>query len=633
MFTLDVGILLLRAVTHLCTLLLAIIGGLVLFVATPAQAATCSSATTQGGAPASWQSYCWLDFTSYNDATARSAPGQNFTFSLSDGSTLSFNLKASSSAATAATATTAPSWSGAAVGNSSFIGIPGKPILYTVNSGSTITFAITGITITPPPGVAAITNYAFVIADAESTDNAEYLDYTTNGSPWAILDTVPAISGTRLPILTGVGTTNIRQDGGGQPSPIGAYIAGSNKPTNVSATLKAGGLQGIMFAVRFASIKLNKTITGARIDPLDQFNFSIRSTSSGTALAAGVSTGAGNGPFAAAVISTASGIPITLTESMASGSSALSQYRGALTCINATAGSATPMPNNLVTSSYNFGALDFGDIVSCTFNNAAYPQIKLSKALGTGGRIFATDQFTVRLKSGAAILATATTGGTGTVVTAGDTGFVQGVAGTGYQLDEIASGSTTLSRYSKTLACNNAYISSPTTLPGAIDATFTPAFGDVISCVITNDRQSPNAVITITKTSDVLADPISSSNPKAIPGATISYSITVTNQGDLPVDANTIIITDPLPSNLVYNAGSPVVFTNGSTPSGLTAFNPATMVSYSNQVGGGAPYTYIPGGGYDAAVRGIRINPAGTLAASNGTNHPSFTLSFQMQVK
>ncbi|MEM8827348.1 MAG: CshA/CshB family fibrillar adhesin-related protein, partial [Pseudomonadota bacterium] len=142
----------------------------------PASAqSSCSAAGAQGTAPASWQTYCWLDFSDYNDTQARSTAGQNFAFSLTDGSTLNLNVRAVSTAATAVLDRQAPSWSGAAVGNTAFLNIPGRPILYMRNSGSTVTMTFRNISVTPPPGVAAVTSYAFVVADAESTDNQEYL--------------------------------------------------------------------------------------------------------------------------------------------------------------------------------------------------------------------------------------------------------------------------------------------------------------------------------------------------------------------------------------------------------------------------------------------------------------------------
>ncbi len=605
------------------------------FAFDPAAAATCSIATAQGAAPASWQTYCWFDFSTYNDATARSSGGQNFSFSLTDGSTLTFNLKATTTATPAAAAIAAPSWSGAAVGNSSFLGIPGKPILYTSNSGSTVTFTFSAINIIPPPGVASVTNYAFVAADAESTDNSEYLNFTTNGSGWAILDAVPPISGSQFPVLSGVGTTTLNEAGGGQTGNMGGYIAGTNKPTTVVAQMRGQGLQGMMFAIRFASIKLNKLITSTRIAPADQFTFRITSTSSGSTLASGTTTGTGNGPFTAAVISTASGIPITLSEVMASGSTnSLSHYRGSLTCTNASAGSPTVMPVNVVTSSYNFGSLNFGDVVSCTFTNIAYPHVSLRKQLTAAGRVFSTDQFTPRIMKGAAVVASTTTSGTGSTVNSGTIAMTQLLDSNAYTLDEIAAGTTEIARYSQSLSCTNGYGSSTTTLPNAPGISFTPKTGDVITCVLTNNRMAPNADLVVVKQSKIISDPVNLTiNPKAIPGAIIEYAISVSNRGDVPVDASSIRISDALPSDVTYNAAVPVTFTNGPAPSGLSTFNASTMVKFSNQLNGGPPYTYSPNtAGFDTAVRGISISPAGTMSAATGTAKPSFIVTFQVRL-
>jgi hypothetical protein len=177
--------------------------------ASPALAANCSQAGSQGAAPASWQTYCWLDLSTYVDATARSASGQNFSFTLSDGATLTFNIKTSGSTTTAITA---PSWSGAAVGNTAFLSIPGKPIIYQTAAGTT-TVTISSILITPPFGVAAISAYAFVAADAESTNNGESLSFATNGGNWTLLDAVPPISGNIYPGNAGIGTTTFSETG------------------------------------------------------------------------------------------------------------------------------------------------------------------------------------------------------------------------------------------------------------------------------------------------------------------------------------------------------------------------------------------------------------------------------------
>ncbi|QTD56827.1 CshA/CshB family fibrillar adhesin-related protein [Parasphingorhabdus cellanae] len=600
-----------------------------------AMAATCAPAGSQGAAPAAWQTYCWLDFSSYNDAAVRSVSGQDFSFDLDDGSQLTFTLNATSTTASAADDRAAPSWSGAAVGNSSFLNIPGRPILYMVNSGALVDFTFSNIAIVPPPGVASVTSYAFVAADAESTDNSEFLEFGTNGSNWQILDAVPPISGNQFPVLTGAGTNILRMSGGGQTGRVGGYIAGTDSPTNVTASMRGQGLQGMMFAVRFASITLNKTITGARVDPADQFTFQITSTSSGDLLASGTTTGSGNGPFPAAVISTASGIPISLGEVVASGSaSTLSQYRPQLTCINNSAGSPTVMPTNLETTNYSFGSLAFGDAVECVFNNTPYPHLSLEKRLSAAGRIFDSDEFRIRIREGSSTVAARTTAGTGAIISNAPIAMTQLVSGNSYNVDELARGTTDLGRYTAGLACTNANTGSSTVLPSTLSSDFTPAIGDVITCIITNTRDPANAVLEISKQSTVLSDPVNgSANPKAIPGAVIRYTIEVTNQGDAPVDTSSIQIADVLPANISYNAASPIVFTDGSTSSGLDPFDPVTMASFSDQPSGAAPYGYAPNtAGFDPNVTGVIVNPSGILAASNGSDNPSFTISFEARL-
>jgi hypothetical protein len=592
--------------------------------AAPAYAQSCAPAATQGTAPQGWETYCWLDFSTYNDTTARSVAGQNFSFSLSDGSTLSFNLRVTTSTATAFNSVVAPSWTGAAVGNTAFLGIPGRPILYTTAAGAkSITFS--GISITPPPGAPAVTVYSFVAADAESTNQGENLQFVTNGSGWTILDQVNPISGNLYPTISGTGTNTFTETG--VSGTVGGYIVGSTSPTTVTANMQAGGLQGAMFAVRFASMRLRKQITGARVDATDQFNFRVSATSAGTTLASGTTSGTGNGPFSATPLSLASGLSLTLSESMASGSaSAISKYDSRLTCTNSTTSSTTPLPNNVLTTSYVFGALQFGDAVICTFTNAAYPHIRLQKALGSGGRRFSTDQFTVRINNGATVVASSTTTGTGTTVTGGDTGLVQLNPGTAYSLDEIMSGLGSLTQYTQALACTNATngvtTSFPTTVPGSI----TPVLGDVITCVLTNTRLTGNATLVVTKTSTVLSDGVSGANPKAIPGARVQYTITVSNTGNLSVDGNSIVIEDPFPPDFTFDASTPMTFAVGN--SGLNAFNQSTMVTYSSQPGGGAPFTAPLGSGYNSNLTGLRFQPSGTMGGATSTGPRTFSFTF-----
>jgi len=148
------------------------------------------------------------------------------------------------------------------------------------------------------------------------------------------------------------------------------------------------------------------------------------------------------------------------------------------------------------------------------------------------------------------------------------------------------------------------------------------------------------------KTVQVISDPVNgTTNPKYIPGAKAQYSVTITNQGTGSSDSNSVIITDPVPTNtkLFVNdlggAGSgPVTDTNGSPTSALTytftSLSSSTDdLSFSNN--GGTSYLYTPtagADGCDANVTNIQVNPKGTFAPVGGGN-PSFVLAYEVCVK
>ena len=571
--------------------------------------------------------------TTYSDTTARTASGQAMSFNLSDGSVFNVTVKTVSTAATGVTATTAPAWTGAAIGNTSFLSIPGKTIMYSANNASTITLTMSNMSITPPAG-ATSGSYMFIVADGESSNNGESLSYVTNGGNWQLLDLVPPISGAIYPAYTNGGTTvNVT----GVAGTVGGQIFGTTSPATVTTTIVAGGLQGVMFAVRFASVRLNKTIASTRLAAADQFTYSVKATSSGNTLSSATSSGSGAGPFSNAAASLASGISITLTEAMAAGStSTLSQYSSRLSCTNSNGSSPTVLPSNTATTNYVLGSIAYGDAISCSFINTPQPRLTLSKAL-SGNRVFNTDQFTVQIKNGAAVVASATTTGTGSTVSTGTTGVQQVTTGTTYTLTEIVAGTANALLYGGALACTNSYGVTGTTLPTTVGGIVVPTWGDNISCTLTNTPNPTKAILGMTKAWFVISDPLNgSTNPKAIPGALIQYSITVTNSGPGTVDAGTIVIVDPLPTQVMaYVAGTAVTFTDGAVASGLT-YTYATNVTWSKAVGGNSAFTYTPvadANGFDTLVTGIRIMPGGTMVGATLTSQPSFTLTFNAKVR
>ena len=152
----------------------------------------------------------------------------------------------------------------------------------------------------------------------------------------------------------------------------------------------------------------------------------------------------------------------------------------------------------------------------------------------------------------------------------------------------------------------------------------------------------PLPTLIISKTSQVISDPYrNTTNPLRVPGSVQLYTIVVRNTGPGTVDSNSLIITDPIATDAAMYvstaSGNPVVFVDGLAPnqSGMT-YVYATSVSYSNQVGGGAPYTYVPvpdANGFDANVRGVRIAPTGVMNAAAGAVNPQFTLQFRVRVQ
>ena len=416
---------------------------------------------------------------------------------------------------------------------------------------------------------------------------------------------------------------------------VGAYIFGSAKPTQVSATLVAGGLQGFMLAVRFASVRLTMQIADARVNSADQFAYAINATSNSAVLAAGTSSGTGLGPFSTAGLTTAASVPITLAETMATGSvGTLSDYQNNLTCTNSNSGSPTILPTGVLTTSYALGNLSYGDALLCTFTATPFPHIALQKALGSGGRQFNSDQFVMSILQGSTLIASTTTTGTGSTLTTATTGMQKVTAGTAYTMSESGSGTTQTAQYTSTMGCTNAYAGSATKLPTTPGGSLTPALGDVVTCTITNTKVAANALLTIVKSSAVLSDPINqSSNPKSIPGAIMVYTVTVANTGPSSVTNNSVFIVDTVPTQISVGTASNVTFTQGSPTSGLT-FSPASSVAYSNSgttPSSFAACTYTPVANYDPAVRYICLNPRGTFAGSSGTA-PSFQITYQAQI-
>ena len=100
--------------------------------------------------------------------------------------------------------------------------------------------------------------------------------------------------------------------------------------------------------------------------------------------------------------------------------------------------------------------------------------------------------------------------------------------------------------------------------PNAVDIVF--ADGTANGHVTNNARDATafdddeylvtNSALTVTKTSAVISDPTSgTTNPKAIPGAVMEYTITVTNAAAAATATN-VVIKDLIPANTTFVSGS-----------------------------------------------------------------------------
>ena len=95
------------------------------------------------------------------------------------------------------------------------------------------------------------------------------------------------------------------------------------------------------------------------------------------------------------------------------------------------------------------------------------------------------------------------------------------------------------------------------------------------------------AVVTVAKSSRVVSDPVNfENNPKAIPGATVEYCITVANAAGAAAEATDVAVSDDLPFDVTFIANSIFVNGDGSCANGAPggSFSEGTGVSGKDQV-------------------------------------------------
>jgi uncharacterized repeat protein (TIGR01451 family) len=147
-----------------------------------------------------------------------------------------------------------------------------------------------------------------------------------------------------------------------------------------------------------------------------------------------------------------------------------------------------------------------------------------------------------------------------------------------------------------------------------------------------NNNLAPE--ISLTKTVTTIYDPYNgASNPKAIPGSVLEYSITATNDGPSAADNDSIKLSDIIPENTklcVSNTGNcrAPYFVNGSPSSGLS-LGAVTYLDNSNAVIASSPDS----DGANSNVAKLEAAMNGSFAAKSATTGPNFSLKFRIVVE
>ena len=172
---------------------------------------------------------------------------------------------------------------------------------------------------------------------------------------------------------------------------------------------------------------------------------------------------------------------------------------------------------------------------------------------------------------------------------------------------------------------------------------YQPLATDIVTDVITIVL-APKLLVT--KQLVTVEDPINNTtDPKAIPGGQVLYTLSIANQGPGIVDNDSVVVTDAIAAGVCMKvadlgaAGSgPVAFQDGAPSSNLT-YTFVSLASTTDDLefssDGGASFTYSPTAnalGCDPAITHIRILPKGTFPADTGAGSPQAEFAFRVVI-
>lgn len=150
----------------------------------------------------------------------------------------------------------------------------------------------------------------------------------------------------------------------------------------------------------------------------------------------------------------------------------------------------------------------------------------------------------------------------------------------------------------------------------------------------TDNNTAPK--ILLSKSVATIYDPYNgASNPKAIPGSVLEYTITASNDGPLAADNNSIRLTDVIPANTKLCVSSvgyclPPSFADGSPTSALSL----SAIQYSDNSGNSYAYSTVADvEGADAAVTNLEFQTSGAFAANTTGTAPVFSVKFRIMIE
>lgn len=332
----------------------------------------CSFATPGTGTYAN--TLCWLDLSAYNATQAARPSGQPFTVTLPGGYTITFDLHVTGDPVKPVAF---PTYPGSFLGNRGFYtGVGGQPALYQTRQGSTTTAELDNISVTGPGG-GAETGYAFVGADAETTDATESITWQSN-TPLNLISNLgnACDSGARF---IGNGTKIVKCSATVSNNKTGTPMLAAQAPTSISQTMIGAGLEGVAFGVLVSDIQLTKNVV-SRVSPSDSWNVAIHSSSNSLIASGSTGTSDTGSTGLVTVLTSQVGASFNLSEAMTSGLP--SNYNGSWSCTRNGANDPT-LPSGDVGTSASV-TLGVGDFVDCTITNTGKPRsLSLLKTAGT----------------------------------------------------------------------------------------------------------------------------------------------------------------------------------------------------------------------------------------------------------